>query len=168
MVITRSVTLYSAFGVAIQEISHGEKKKNKKIMQNYGGIFGSNMKPLPSTSLCWSSGDKYTRDIPDGRAVLTESILHCLDKCCNCYRSDLDVRDVIIEFFIKSFLSRRHADAPQTIVATLIEIKNAQLEQNLQEKTFEYDLRFSCNKTGLFWWSRKHELAIHSWKKFFW
>ena len=153
MVITRSGTSYSAFGVAIQEISHGEKEK-QTITRNHGGIFGSkSMKPLPSHLNLYAEAleTEFIRYIPDGHAVLTEAILHCWDKFHNCHLSDSDVRDVIIEFFVKSFLSRRHADAPQIIVSKLIETKNARLEQNLQEKTFVYDLRFSCNKTGLFW-----------------
>ena len=104
MVITPSGTLYLAFGVGIEELSHGEKEK-QKIMQNHGGIFGSNMKPLPSHLNLYAEAleTKYIRDIPDGHTFLTEAILHCLDKFCNCYLSDLDVRDVIIEFFIKFF-----------------------------------------------------------------
>ena len=80
-------------------------------MQNYGGIFGSNMKPLPSHLNLYAEAleTEYIRDIPDGHAVLTEAILHCWEKFCNCYLSNSDVRDVIIEFLIKSFFIKNIA-----------------------------------------------------------
>ena len=87
------------------------------------------------------------QEIPDGEAILSSFTLHFWNKFCNWPLSGLDIRDFIIEFIIKTILSERLSVCKSLM--TLIQVKNAQLENNVQKESFERNLQFSFNSAGL-------------------
>ena len=133
----------------------GKKDESNEwhIIRISGGIIiSSEMKALPSHLHSYAAvldKSEYIRGLVEGPKMVENAILHHFKKFKSCVISESDTRDVIIEHILKEILMKEYGDEPQMVMTTLIEIKNARLEQNTQNETFEDDLRFSFDKAGL-------------------
>ena len=138
---------YSKFGVVID----AKGNSTPFFVCNYGGIFSSgSVKPLPSHLNHYAKAleAEFIQEIPDGKAILSSAILHFWNKFFNFPLSGSDINNFIIEFIIKTILSEQ-LSVRKTLM-TLIQVKNARLEQNTQKESFEHNLRFSFNSASLF------------------